>query len=112
VAVDVTEWLGDGYQDGVKHLFELRHSEALEAIKGWARDCGAWDREEIEGWTDVEVLALLVQNVASELRALGSDDLELIELVEPSQNEDTNTSGCLYLYTQGDDVFGEYYFGC
>ena len=48
--------------------------DALEYIQGWALECGAWDRDEVEAWTDQECLALLVQNFASDARELGSDD--------------------------------------
>ena len=54
-------------------------ADAVEYIKDWARETGAWDREEIEAWDEIESLALLVQNVASDLRLIGSDDHDLAE---------------------------------
>jgi hypothetical protein len=59
----------------------------VDGIKSWSKDAGAWDREEIEAWTDQECLALLVQNVASDLRQLGSDDLDFAGVVDRSINE-------------------------
>lgn len=51
---------------------------ACEGMRGWARETGAWEKEEIAAWSVDHCLALFVQNVASELRMLGSDadDLE------------------------------------
>lgn len=68
VARDATEWLGlNGYdlaRDGTV-------GEACEEIRAWAKETGAWDKEERDGWTETECLALLVQNVASDLMNLG-----------------------------------------
>lgn len=52
-------------------------SEALDFVRDWARETGAWKQAEIQAWTQDEALALLVQNVASELRELGADDQPL-----------------------------------
>jgi len=49
-------------------------TEACEAMREWAHDTGAWEKEEIAAWSVDECLALFVQNVASEMRMLGSDD--------------------------------------
>lgn len=49
-------------------------ADAVEAVKADARETGAWDHEEIEGWSDIECLAYLVQCLASDMRLIGSDD--------------------------------------
>jgi hypothetical protein len=49
-------------------------ADAVEGMRDWARESGGWGREEIELWSTEYCLGLFVQNVASELRMLGSDD--------------------------------------
>lgn len=49
-------------------------NEADDAIRAWARDTGAWERDEIEAWSQAESLALFAQNVAADLRKLGWDN--------------------------------------
>ncbi len=56
-------------------------ADAVDGMKEWAGEAGAWDRDEIEEWSNVEALAIFVQNVAGELRLLGADDLEIAECV-------------------------------
>jgi hypothetical protein len=80
--------------------------DALSEIADWAQDTGAWSADEIEAWSDEERLALLVQNVASDLRALGSDDNEL-ETCVGVESEQVST----WLYLKGDYVFAEW-SGC
>jgi len=64
-------------------------AEACEGMQEWARETGAWDREEIAAWSDEECLALFVQNVASELRTLlGADDNELETCVHTYETTD------------------------
>lgn len=52
---------------------------AVEGMRHWARETGAWEEEEIGGWSDVECLASFAQNIASELRDLGADDQDLLD---------------------------------
>ena len=71
VAADYLTWL------------ETPVSHACESIRRYARDTGAWsDADEVESWSTVECMALLVQILAGELRDLGSDDSELSLCVE------------------------------
>lgn len=53
--------------------------EACDAMREWAGECGAWEAAEIAAWTTDECLALFVQNIASELQMLGSNDTSLEE---------------------------------
>lgn len=62
--------------------------EACEAMRDWAKSTGAWDDEEIEDWSDEELLALFAQNVASEIRMMGADDLDWSELFEKYEETD------------------------
>lgn len=52
---------------------------ACDAMREWAGECGAWEAAEIAAWTTDECLALFVQNIASELQMLGSNDTSLEE---------------------------------
>ena len=63
-------------------------ADAAEHMRDWARSTGAWDREETQAWSDVYSLALFVQNVASELRMLGSDDNDFETCVETYESTD------------------------
>jgi hypothetical protein len=72
-------------------------AKALDYICTWARDTGAWERAEIEGWSEMECLALLVQNVASDLRELGADDEPLSECCYEEGSE-VAESGCVSLW--------------
>jgi hypothetical protein len=51
--------------------------DACDEVLEWARETGAWGRSEIQGWDAGQCLALLVQNLAADLRALGSDNVDL-----------------------------------
>ena len=69
---------------------------------------GAWDSEEIAAWTDLELNALIIQDVCSALSDVGLDldtldELTQCEIIEALNNE--NCDGRLFLC---DD--GEYYF--
>ncbi len=65
-------------------------SEACALMRQWARHTGAWDREEIESWDAHGCLALFAQNIASELRSLGADEVaELCECAEVDQEDGT-----------------------
>ena len=91
-------------------------SDACAAMAEWARSTGAWTKDEIEAWRDVELLALFVQNVASELRTcLEADDHELNECVEIYEQTDWERE-CEYpigsYSLEGSDVLVDYYCGC
>jgi hypothetical protein len=81
--------------------------EAVEEMREWALSTGAWDLEEVDSWSDEECLALLAQNIASDLRMLGSDENELTELAEIYQETDWDSrpeypTGSYYLSPEGD----------
>lgn len=89
--------------------------DACEAMRSWAIDTGAWDREETAAWSNVECLALFIQNVASELRSLGSDDSGLAECVKRYESTDWQTecespTGAYSASPAG--VIVDYYAGC
>lgn len=76
---------------------ELDRDEAKEFFKGF----GAWEEEEIDGWTDSDVDALVLQFAASDLRELQSlcpgDGLGDIDWKEAEKLADAGTvSGRLY----------------
>lgn len=67
-------------------------ADALNAIVDWACETGAWTLEELQGWSEQECFALLVQNVASDMRLMGSDDLRWPELLEQYNTTDWDTA--------------------
>ncbi len=76
-------------------------ADALEFARDWAREAGAWDQDEIKAWSDLECLALLVQNVASDMRGLGADSLCLTDCAEQQQDQ----TG--YYWNENGQVMGE-----
>lgn len=86
---------------------------ALSYIRDWARETGAWDDAEIEDWSTTDCLALIVQNVASEMRLLlNVDNCDLHECVETYDGTDwelesETPSACYYI--KGEHVFADLY---
>lgn len=57
--------------------------ENRDSIRDHFHDYGAWSREEVEEWDDRELAALIVQEVAAEIRRLQEHEgLDLAELTE------------------------------
>ena len=81
--------------------------DTLEAVRDWARDTGAWDDTEIADWGTGEVLALLVQNVASDLRTLGSDNEPLEALVDDLEAHTDELSYIMHMYNENNETFAE-----
>ena len=79
--------------------------DAVNYITTWASETGAWDRAEINKWTAREGLALLVQNVASDLRMLGSDD-DTLEACARACSEGMHETSA-YVYIEGENVCAE-----
>ena len=90
-------------------------SDSSEAMREWAISTGAWDREEVALWHESECLALLAQNVASELRLLGSDDHELPELAtiydETDWGQESEYPTGSYYLSESGDLMCDFYTG-
>lgn len=77
--------------------------DACDGMQEWAGSCGAWEAEEIAGWSDEECLAMFVQNIASELRDnLDSDAQDLDACVATYDTTDWDKESCY--------PTGSYYF--
>jgi hypothetical protein len=90
-------------------------AESADSMRDWAVETGAWEREEVELWHDSECLALLAQNVAHELRLLGSDEHELTDLAAiyaetDWEHESEYPTGSYYLSEAG-DLMCDFYTG-
>lgn len=72
--------------------------EKREAIRDHIREYGAWEDEEIDGYTDIELGAFVVQETMSEIRRL--EEHEGIDLTcfteEEFMDATENTGGRLY----------------
>ena len=79
-------------------------ADACGYVTDWAAETGAWTRADIAAWSDEECLALLVQNVASDLRSLGADDCELSEC-PGNAHEDGTEHG--WYWNEAGEVLGE-----
>lgn len=104
VAKDWRSWLRPATKAG----FE----DACDAMGSWARSTGAWDKSEIDTWPDLDFLALLVQNIASEIRQCeGCDDAEtmvdVVRILRKSDHECVTS----YFYVKGGQPFVDYYAG-
>lgn len=90
-------------------------ADACTGMQEWARSCGAWDSADIESWTEVECLALFVQNIAAELRnLLSADDVELAQSVEIYMGTDWDNASEYpigYYYEKDGRFFVDYYTG-
>jgi hypothetical protein len=90
--------------------------EALAGIREWAGEFGAWDDEEIAAWSAQECFALFAQQIAHEMRMLGSDDCEdIADLAEVYDSTDWDSeseypTGSYYL--ENADLTVQFYTGC
>ena len=91
-------------------------AEALAGIVEWAHDTGAWEEEETSKWSDLECLALFVQNVASDLRDhLDSDNLTYEECAAKYESTDWEKESCYptgMYHDSENGVMVDYYTGC
>lgn len=65
----------------------LDSPDKLEAMRAWAKSSGGWGAEEIAAWSPVELNALFIQLVSSDMRAMceplnGDDGSALFEGVD------------------------------
>lgn len=93
-----------------RHLIST--PDELRSFRAYVKGFGAWDDEEIQGWSVDECNALLIQMISGDLRELqnlcpgdGPGDIDWQE-AEPLQEEGRCSSN---LYCNGEDVF--YYVG-
>ena len=54
----------------------LTTPEQIAALRRYVEDFGAWDAEEIVGWSDAECNALFIQLVSGDIRKAGLDNGE------------------------------------
>ena len=86
----------------------------VDAMRDHFRAYGAWDSEDIDAWGAPEMLAMIVQEIASDLRLLGSDDYDLDTCVEryESTNWDSEPEYPRGMYYSLDrDVFCNFWLG-
>lgn len=87
---------------------------ACQGMRDWASSTGAWEREEIAAWSADECLALFAQNVASEMRMLGSDDSDFETCAETYASTEWDSEPEYpmgHYFRKGDSVCVEYYTG-
>jgi hypothetical protein len=63
----------------------LQTPEQLQALRDYVRGFGAWDKEEIDGWDEVECNALFLQFVSGDVRTAGWDSLDEAEWTEDGE---------------------------
>jgi hypothetical protein len=89
----------------------LNTPEALDAMRQWAKETGAWSREEIAAWDDVELNALFIQLVTGEMREAGLEDQDFEDIdweAYEARAQEGQISGAIF---KGDDGRIYYYLG-
>lgn len=82
--------------------------ENRDDVRDHFRKCGAWDREEIESWTDIELSALVWQEAAAscrEFREYAKGDLARYREL----SEAGSVCGRFWITDDGQAIF---YLGC
>lgn len=117
-AFDLSHSIAEGGENAGRNTWENSKAEAirhpvldtpdkLQAMRDYARSFGAWNDEEIDGWSDTELNALLLQMIAGDCRELGADSIADIdwEKAEEMQGEwqapsnmFRGTDGKIYFY--------------
>jgi len=86
-----------------------------EEVQSYFRDFGAWSPDEIAAWSDTDLNALLLQDIAGNVREAGLDDLsedsspDEIREAFAKYDADQDVSHLLFL---DDDQRIYYYVGC
>lgn len=86
----------------------LTTPDAIEALREYVKDFGAWDDEEIAAWSDAECNALFIQLVSGDIREGGLDqagtDLHSPEWDEYEKRAEEGRCGG-NIYRSGESVF-------
>lgn len=93
-------WLA-ACEDAADYGPMLDTADRLEAARNHFEGFGAWDRDEIDAWTDNEVNAIFLQEVAASMREF-TDDLQSWDwTVYETESSRGNVNGSLYQGTDG-----------
>jgi hypothetical protein len=91
----------------------LQTPEQLDAMRGWAKRSGGWNKEEIAAWDDCELNALFLQLIAGDVREAGWDCLDSEVWMKDGDLMDSMTGeraeNCLIFKTESGEIF--YYLG-
>jgi hypothetical protein len=60
-------------REAKNYLHWLDGENARENLRDYFGQFGAWEKEEIAGWTDGELVALLIQFISGDIREAGLD---------------------------------------
>lgn len=81
---------------------------ARDIIRDWFGQFGAWEKSDIAAWTDRELLALLVQFIAGDIREAGLDN-DLFEDIDwqeyESQAQEGQISGNIFFVPETQKVY-------
>ena len=80
----------------------LKTEDELDAMRQWAKETGAWSREEITAWSPEEVNALFIQLVSGDMREARLDGIEFddIDWEDYERRAENELNGAIY---RGDD---------
>lgn len=89
----------------------LATDKALEALRAWAKDTGAWDAEERAAWSADDCNALFIQMISGDMRVLealcSNDDGEIDWTKAEALAEEGTIQGALF--RSADRIY--YYLG-
>lgn len=76
----------------------LKTEAEMNAMRHWAYDTGAWEREEIAAWSAEDVNALFIQLISGDMRETGLDAIDFDDAEAWAKYEKwcENQSGSLY----------------
>lgn len=86
----------------------LESEEQLQAFRDHVKGFGAWDKEEIAGWSDAECNALFIQLISGDMREMGMDDSDLEDFDWEDCRKRQEAGQCPSNLYMGDN--GRYYY--
>jgi len=76
-------------------------TECRDVLRYWFGQFGAWEKDEIAGWNDQELIALLIQFISGDIRDAGLDNDHWSEIdweaSEQGQQEGTYSGNIFYV---------------
>jgi hypothetical protein len=81
----------------------LKTKAELDAMRKWAKETGAWSREEIAAWSSGEVNALFIQLVTGDMREAGFEDDYFEDIDWETHEEESRETGAGSAIFKGTD---------
>ena len=89
----------------------LTTPEQLDALRAHVKEFGAWDKDEIASWSDIECNALFIQLVSGDMREAGMDDVDLEDFDWEDYEQRAHAGQISGIIFRADDGQIYYYLG-